>query len=168
MPHSGLTFSVGLLSNTQDVLPMAPKLHLQIDPRSGVPVYRQMMDQMKYYVAGGTLRPGDQLPSIRELALALSVNPTTVVKAYTELERDGVITMKHGRGAFVAADAARLTNEEQVEALRRSAKHLAVEAAQMHVPSPKVVRVVCEELEALGADKTDAEAPLKFSVVAGD
>ena len=66
---------------------MSPKLHLQIDERCGVPVYRQMMDQFKYYVAGGTLRPGDQIPSIRELAAALAVNPTTVVKAYTELER---------------------------------------------------------------------------------
>src|SRR5215510_4984129 len=107
---------------------MAPKLHLQLDPRSGVPVYRQLMDQIKYYVAGGTLRPGDQLPSIRELAVALSVNPTTVVKTYTELEREGVIAMRHGKGAFVAQDAVRLTAAEQEDALRRTARNLAVEA----------------------------------------
>ena len=54
-------------------------LHLQVDPHSGVPVYRQMMDQVKYYIASGVLRPGAQLPSVRELAQFLRVNPTTVV-----------------------------------------------------------------------------------------
>ena len=61
-------------------------LHFQIDPRSGLPVYRQLMDQIKYYVASGGLRSGDQLPSIRDLATRASVNPTTVVKCYTELQ----------------------------------------------------------------------------------
>ena len=146
---------------------MTPTLHLQIDDRSGVPVYRQMMDQMKYYVAGGTLRPGDQIPSIRELAAALAVNPTTVVKAYAELEREGVIEKRHGKGAFIAAGATSLTKAEQEGALRRSAKQLAVEATQMQVPSPKVITVVREELNALDSDRGIVEAPAKFAVVAG-
>lgn len=146
---------------------MSPKLHLQLDPRSGVPVYRQLMDQVRYYVAGGVLRPGDQLPSIRELAIALSVNPTTVVKTYTELEREGVIAMRHGKGAFIAQDAARLTLKEQEEALRRTARNLAVEATQLQVPSPKVVRLVREELEQITEERTDASEPVKFSVVSG-
>jgi GntR family transcriptional regulator len=144
-----------------------PKLHLQIDERSGVPVYRQMMDQLKYYVAGGTLRPGDQIPSIRELAAALAVNPTTVVKAYTELEREGVIEKRHGKGAFIAAAASQLTKAEQEGALRRSAKQLAVEATQLHVPSPKVISVVREELSALDPERVSDETPVKFAVVAG-
>ena len=82
---------LGVIQHREQQDVMVPKLHLHIDERSGVPVYRQMMDQIKYYVAGATLRPGDQIPSIRELAAALAVNPTTVVKAYTELEREGVI-----------------------------------------------------------------------------
>ena len=147
---------------------MAQKLHLELDARSGVPVYRQLMDQLKYYVAAGTLRPGDQLPSIRELAVALRVNPTTVVKTYTELERAGVINMRHGKGAFVAVDAVRLTSEEQEEALRRSARSLAVEAAQLQVSSTKVVRVVREELDAIGGEPVSVDAPIKFSVVAGN
>ncbi len=146
---------------------MSPKLHLQIDERSGVPVYRQMMDQFKYYVAGGTLRPGDQIPSIRELAAALSVNPTTVVKAYTELEREGVIEKRHGKGAFVSAQAPALTSAEQGDALRRSAKLLAVEATQMQVPTPKVITVVREELGALSNDRATDETPVKFAVVSG-
>ena len=146
---------------------MSPRLHLQIDERSGVPVYRQIMDQFKYYVAGGTLRPGDQIPSIRELAAALAVNPTTVVKAYTELEREGVIEKRHGKGAFVSAQAPALTSAEQGDALRRSAKLLAVEATQMQVPTPKVINVVREELGALSNDKATDEAPVKFAVVSG-
>lgn len=146
---------------------MTPKLHLHIDERSGVPVYRQMMDQIKYYVAGATLRPGDQIPSIRELAAALAVNPTTVVKAYTELEREGVIEKRHGKGAFIAPEAPSLTQAEQEDALRRSAKQLAVEATQMHVPTPKVITVVREELSALGPVRGEESEPVKFAVIAG-
>jgi GntR family transcriptional regulator len=125
------------------------------------------MDQFKYYIAGGTLRMGDQLPSIRELALALSVNPTTVVKAYTELEREGVITMRHGKGAFVAECATLLNAEQKETAVRRSARHLAVEASQMDVGSTRVVRIVREELDGLASDRQEVEAPAKFSVVSG-
>ena len=146
---------------------MASQLHLQLDDRSGVPVYRQMMDQIKYYVAGGTLRPGDQLPSIRELASVLAVNPTTVVKAYTELERDGVIDMLHGKGAFIAEAPTALAPVEQEQALRRSARQLAMEAAQLNVPAPRVIAVVRDELQRLAADRSASDEPQKFSVVSG-
>ena len=147
---------------------MTAQLHLQIDDRSGVPVYRQMMDQMKYYVAGGTLRPGDQLPSIRELASALAVNPTTVVKAYTELEREGVIEMRHGKGAFVAELPASLPPAEQEQALRRTARQLAIEAAQLNVPSPRVLAVVRSELNRLEQDRGETPAePQRFRIVTG-
>jgi len=121
-------------------------LHFQIDPHSGLPVYRQMMDQIKYYVASGTLRSGDQLPSIRELAQKLAVNPTTVVKAYSELEHEQVIEMRHGKGAFVTEGTSRLSDREREKALRRLARQLAVEAAQMGASSDVVFRVLNEEL----------------------
>ena len=69
-------------------------LHFQINPHSGVPVYRQMIDQVNYYVASDALKAGDQLPSIRELAQSLAINPTTVVRVYTELEHEGVIEIE--------------------------------------------------------------------------
>ena len=122
-------------------------LHLQIDPHSGVPVYRQMMDQLKYYVASGTLRPGDQLPSIRELAQKLTVNPTTVVKAYTELAHEQVVEMRHGKGAFVSGEASRLSDREREKALRRLARQLAVEAAQMGATTEVVLRVLNDEFK---------------------
>ena len=132
---------------------MSRLLHFQIDAHSGVPVYRQMMDQVKYYVASGTLRAGDQLPSIRELAQTLSVNPTTVAKAYSELEHEAVIEMRHGRGAFVADASDRLTDREREKALRRLARQLAIEASQMGAPNEQVLRVLQQELSDLGARK---------------
>ena len=147
---------------------MTAQLHLQIDDRSGVPVYRQMMDQMKYYVAGGTLRPGDQLPSIRELAGALAVNPTTVVKAYTELEREGVIEMRHGKGEFVAEFPTALPPAEQELALRRTARQLAMEAAQLNVPGPRVLAVVRSEMNLLEQGRGESPAePQRFRIVTG-
>src|ERR1051326_8416634 len=124
-------------------------LHFQIDPHSGVPVYRQMIDQVKYYVASGALKAGDQLPSIRELAQVLAINPTTVVRVYTELEREGVIEMRHGKGAFVAVHGRRVSAAERERALRRLARHLAVEAMQMGASSSEVLKVVKQELKEL-------------------
>jgi len=125
---------------------MLKPLHLQIDPHSGLPVYRQMMDQIRYYVASGLLQAGDQLPSIRELAQKLSVNPTTVVKTYNELQHADVIEMRHGKGVFVSERMVRMSDREREKALRRIARQLAVEAAQMKAPAELVLRVVEEEL----------------------
>ena len=124
-------------------------LLLQIDPHSGVPTYRQVMDQVKYYVAAGALRAGDQLPSIRDLARSLAVNPATIVKAYTELEHEGVVEMRQGRGVFVAEGSPSMSEAERRKALRRLARQLAVEAAQMGAGDETVLRAVREQLEAL-------------------
>jgi GntR family transcriptional regulator len=69
---------------------------------SGVPIYLQLMEQVKHGIATGALRPGDQLPGIRPLAEQLVINPNTVAKAYRELEHEGVVELRHGAGAFVA------------------------------------------------------------------
>ncbi|MSU20461.1 MAG: GntR family transcriptional regulator [Pedosphaera sp.] len=122
-------------------------LHFQIDPHSGIPVYRQMMDQIKYYVASSTLKSGDQLPSIRELAQALAINPTTVVKAYSELQHEGVIEIQHGKGAFVAAGATGLSERGREKALRRLARQLAVEAVQMGCSLDVALRLLNEEFK---------------------
>ena len=138
-------------------------LHFHIDPHSGVPVYRQMIDQFKYYVASGALKPGEQLPSIRELAQSVAINPTTVVRVYTELEREGVIEVRHGKGAFVDDGARRMTASERERALRRLARQLAVEAIQTDAPAGLVLKIVREELAELAG--TDAvETPVRLSV----
>jgi GntR family transcriptional regulator len=74
----------------------------RIDPRSGVPFYRQIIDQVKYGMARGVLKPGDQLPTVRQLAVDLSINPNTVARAYQELEIRGLVATQMGTGTFIA------------------------------------------------------------------
>ncbi|HZR26024.1 MAG TPA: GntR family transcriptional regulator [Vicinamibacterales bacterium] len=75
------------------------------NPSLGVPIYLQLMEQVKHAIETGALRGGDQLPGIRPLAEELVINPNTVAKAYRELEHEGVIELRHGAGAFVANNA---------------------------------------------------------------
>ena len=120
-------------------------LHLHIDPHSGLPVYRQMIDQIKYYIASGTLKAGDQLPSVRDFAQRLSINPTTVVKAYTELQHEEVIDIRHGKGAFVAERPAHVSVFEKDKVVRRVARQLAVEAQQIGANFEFVQEVLAAE-----------------------
>jgi GntR family transcriptional regulator len=76
-------------------------IRLQIDPKSGVPFYRQVIDQVKAAIATGSIGPGDRLPTVRQLAVDLSVNPNTVSRAYTELELTGLVETQMGSGTFV-------------------------------------------------------------------
>jgi GntR family transcriptional regulator len=78
---------------------------LRPNPSSGVPIYLQLMEQVKHSIETGALRPGEQLPGIRPLAEELVINPNTVAKAYRELEHEGVIELRHGAGAFVSVNA---------------------------------------------------------------
>ncbi len=80
----------------------AASIPFRLDMQSGVPVYRQIMDQIHGATASGTLRAGDQLPTVRQLAVDLCVNPNTVVRAYRELEIRGVLTTQQGIGTFIS------------------------------------------------------------------
>jgi GntR family transcriptional regulator len=75
------------------------------NPSSGVPIYLQLMEQVKHAIETGAIRPGEQLPGIRPLAEELVINPNTVAKAYRELEHEGAIELRHGAGAFVSGSA---------------------------------------------------------------
>jgi GntR family transcriptional regulator len=77
---------------------------LTVDPRSGVPIYLQIIEQIKRSVALGVLQDGEQLPTVKQLAIDLTVNPNTVARAYRELEREQVIETAPGRGSFVRAN----------------------------------------------------------------
>jgi GntR family transcriptional regulator len=88
----------------------------RLNPSSGVPIYFQLMEQIKHAVETGALRAGDQLPTIRKMAEDLVMNPNTVVRAYRELEHQGVVELKHGSGAFIketAGGRARLMRKTQ-------------------------------------------------------
>ena len=76
-------------------------VQISIDTKSGVPFYRQIIEQVKFAIARGDLQPGDRLPTVRQLAVDLSVNPNTVVRAYRELEIEGTLDTQQGSGTFV-------------------------------------------------------------------
>ena len=80
-------------------------LQFRLDSRSGVPTYMQLVQQVRHAVQYGILRPGDQLPTAREVVEDLAINPNTVLKAYRELEAQGFVHARPGAGTFVAADA---------------------------------------------------------------
>lgn len=88
----------------------------RVNPSSGIPLYLQLMEQVKHAVETGALREGDRLPTIRKVAEDLVMNPNTVVRAYRELEHEGVVELRHGSGAYIRAtpgDRARLVHEAQ-------------------------------------------------------
>ena len=86
------------------------------NPSTGVPIYLQLMEQVKHGIETGALRPGEQLPGIRPLAEELVINPNTVAKAYRELEHEGVIELRQGAGAFVAGKAGAKKLTENIRA----------------------------------------------------
>ena len=110
-------------------------LPLRIDPHSGMPVYRQIRDQMTHLMASGTVRPGDRLPSIRELAAQLTLNPATVAKAYAELENEGAVLSERGKGVFALEAASRHGARERESLLRKMLRQVWVEALQMKAPA---------------------------------
>jgi len=105
-----------------------------VDPHSGVPIFRQIMDQARLTIASGRLRPGDALPSVRSLAIALGVNPMTISKAYNLLEREGVLERRPGKPLVVASVAAdqlgarRLAElEDRLRPVARLCRELAID-----------------------------------------
>jgi len=120
-------------------------LHFQIDSSSGIPVYRQVMDQVRSYASAGMLEPGQQLPSIRGLAKQLAVNPSTIVKAYSELEHQGVIVLRKGRGAFLSDTPPVLPAAEKNRRLEELATRFLAEAHRLGADA-ETIRATFERL----------------------
>jgi GntR family transcriptional regulator len=91
-----------------------------VDPHSGVPVYRQLMDQIKFHIASGLIKPGDELPSTRGLSAELGVNPMTISKAYSYLEKEQVVERRPGRPLVVKAYEDQQIKDRKLEQLRES------------------------------------------------
>ena len=113
---------------------------LTVDPRSGVPIYLQVIEQVKRSVAIGVLGAGEQLPTVKQLALDLTINPNTVAKAYRELERDGVIETSPGRGSFVKSNGVKDTTKAAAMDVARDAIDGAVREAKSIGLGAEVIR----------------------------
>jgi GntR family transcriptional regulator len=122
---------------------------LHINPSSGVPIYLQIENQVKHYIASGALKPGEALPSVRRVAADLRVNPNTAARAYQNLERDGLLRTVPGGLTYVAENPAGLLKSEKVRRLRPYARQIAVEGTQLRLDPEDIVNLVQQELEAL-------------------
>lgn len=119
-----------------------------LNPHSGIPMYLQLKEQIKTAVAGGALCPGDRLPPVRELAESLTVNPNTVARAYSELEREGILRGEQGRGTFVSGAKPLLQEEERKLQVKSLIDKVLVEAFNL--------RITLEQLQAIWEERLKA------------
>jgi len=124
-------------------------MQLHISPKDGVPIYRQIVNQVKYLVGSGRLVPGEELPPIRVLAEQLVVNPNTVARAYAELERAGIVTKRHGSGTYVSDNGSPLKRAERLKILAQRADALVAEARHLEVEISELLDVVRERHRAM-------------------
>ena len=113
----------------------------RLQPNSSRPLFGQIIDQCRQGVARGALRPGHRLPTVRELAVELLINPNTVAKAYQELERAGVITTRRGSGTFIANGTSTLAAAEKERVLREKMEACLTEAVHLGVSKKYVTKL---------------------------
>ena len=119
-------------------------MYLRINYQSGEAIYRQIVEQVKYTVASGELIPGKRLPSIRELAKQLKINPRTVVKAYEELRSAGLAVMRQGQGVFITDNQATLPGKVRKKQIEDMSRRLFAEAARLGADNTEVIKIVKE------------------------
>jgi GntR family transcriptional regulator len=134
-------------------------MFLQINFKSGKPVYLQVVDQIKAAAAAGTLQAGEPLPSIRPLAEDLRVNRNTVAKAYTELESQGVIETIPGKGCFLKPNNSPLKKDVRRKLLIEDIDQAVVQAHHLQVPRKEFVELVNERLDVIEEKKQANETP---------
>ncbi len=119
----------------------------EINPSASVPIYRQIVDQVARLIAGGSLRPGDELPSVRAVAALHAVNPMTVSKAYSLLEAQGLVQRLRGQGMVVAPRAPGNSKNQRMALLRPSLQAAAQHARQLEIPLADVLIEFQKQLE---------------------
>ncbi|MCK4557096.1 MAG: GntR family transcriptional regulator [Candidatus Aminicenantes bacterium] len=114
---------------------------IKIDTTSFIPFYEQVKQQIKGRISMGTLRPGESLPSIRELATLLLINPNTVARAYRELEREGFICSRKGKGCFVTDDSSALIRKERTVILNQVFDAAIEEAKKLNLNASEIKKI---------------------------
>jgi GntR family transcriptional regulator len=118
----------------------------RVTPQSGEPIYEQLMRQIKHAIATGALKQGDQLPTVRELAAKLVINPNTVSRSYRELERDGLLETTAGRGSFVKISPPRMFREERKKRLQPFLQQLIAEGRVLNFTDDELNELLREEI----------------------
>lgn len=117
-------------------------MHIHLTNNDGVPIYQQLVNQIKYLVASGRLGAGAELPSIRALAEQLMVNPNTVARAYRELEGEGVVEKRRTAGTYVSEQGTRLARRERLRLIHERIDQLLAEASQLGVPIEELLGLI--------------------------
>jgi GntR family transcriptional regulator len=117
-------------------------VHIHLNTGDGVPIYLQIVNQVKYLVASGRLAPGEEVPPIRVLAEQLVINPNTVARAYKELERSGFVTKRSTTGTFVSAAGSPMARQEGRAVLAERVNALLAEAQQMNISVDELLDLV--------------------------
>jgi GntR family transcriptional regulator len=124
-------------------------MQIHISSHDGVPIYLQIVNQVKYLVASGRLAPGEELPPIRALATQLVVNPNTIARAYRELELAGVVEKRRTAGTYVSATGSPLARRERLKILTERVDALLAEARQMNIDTDAVVDLIRQREEVM-------------------
>jgi GntR family transcriptional regulator len=127
-------------------------MQFHLNPSDGMPIYKQIINQVKHMLGAGRLRPGDEMPSVRVLARQLLVNPNTVSRAYRDLEAMGLLVSRQGSGTFVTNAGSPLASREKLRLVTERADALLVEAQQLGFSLDHVKKLL---------DKRDAEMSAK-------
>lgn len=127
-------------------------MFVRLNPASAVPIYRQILDQIRLQIAAGRLRPGDRLPSVRGLARRLAANQNTILKVYDQLAAEGLIERRQGDGSFVSDTGPILKRSECRRRLGEVLSQAAVLARLFRMPAQDVHELLDREIESIGAE----------------
>ena len=133
-----------------------------VDSASSVPIYAQLVEQVKYAVASGALQVNDTLPSLRDVSTRLRISPLTVKKAYGELETLGIVTTEHGRGTFIRDSTGVFSAQYRRTALTHAVDRLLAEAYHLGIPLDEVIALVRERRVALDEEVAEGESPTRI------
>ena len=132
-------------------------MQIHISPHDGVPIYLQIVNQVKYLVASARLEPGEELPPIRALAEQLLVNPNTVARAYRELETAGVVVKRRTAGTYVSENASPLARRQRLKIISQRVDALLAEARQMNIDVKDLIELIEERDAAMLAAASSRE-----------
>ncbi|HLJ93420.1 MAG TPA: GntR family transcriptional regulator [Gemmataceae bacterium] len=130
-------------------------MQIHISEADRVPIYLQIVNQIKYLIASGQLTTGEELPPIRVLAEKLLVNPNTIVRAYRELEQAGVVVKRRTSGTYVSDAGSRLARRDRLKILAQRIDALLAEARQMNVALDEVMELIRERDEIMHAHQVE-------------
>ena len=121
-------------------------MYISKDAKSSTPLYAQIKEQMRLAVSTGALQPGDQLPTVRDLATRLRLNPNTVARAYRELQAEGLLTSRQGSGTFVSPEAAVVAEEEARKFVMQMLRQVAATALNLRLAQNEITKLFEEAL----------------------